>query len=119
VALEAHALLVHPPQVREAEDLVAAAVCEVRAVPAGEAVQPAQLRDQRVAGPEHQVVGVGEQHARAQLAQVALQHRLDRARGAHRHERRRGHLPVRRAQQPGARAPVARHELERVHGAGV
>ena len=48
---------------RRAEDLVAAAVGEERAVPAGEAVQAAELGDQRVAGAQHQVVGVGEQDA--------------------------------------------------------
>ena len=45
----------------EAEHLVAAAVGEDRSGPADEAVQPAAPRDQVVAGPQIQMIGVAEQ----------------------------------------------------------
>ena len=47
--------------VAEREHLEAAGVGEDRAVPRHEAVQAAELRDQVLAGPEVQVVRVGEQ----------------------------------------------------------
>ncbi len=48
-------------RVAEREDLETARVGEDRPVPAHEPVQPAELRDQCVAGAEVQVVGIAEQ----------------------------------------------------------
>ena len=53
-------------RVAEREDLEAARVGQDRPVPAHEPVQPAELGDQLVAGPEVQVVGVAEQDLRAE-----------------------------------------------------
>ena len=61
---KSRALLVDRPALGEAEHLVAAAVGEDRLRPADEAVQPAAPRDQIVAGPQIQVIGVAEQDLR-------------------------------------------------------
>jgi hypothetical protein len=118
VALEADALFVQLPQRGEGEDLVPAAVGEEGSFPPREPVEAAEPGDERVAGPEHQVVRVREQDPRADLAQVAVQHRLDGARRAHRHEDGGLHLAVRGREPPGAGAAVARlhHEGESGHG---
>ena len=51
-------------RVAQREDLEAARVGQDRPVPAHEPVQPAELGDQLVAGPEVQVVGVAEHDLR-------------------------------------------------------
>ena len=56
---------------RQAEDLIAAAVGEDRPVPADEAVQPAAPRDQLVARPQVQVIGVAEDDLGAEILEVA------------------------------------------------
>ena len=58
--------------VGQAEDLKAAAVGEDGPVPADEAVQPAAARDQLVARPKKQVVGVAEDDLGARLLEVAV-----------------------------------------------
>ena len=55
--------------IAERRHLVAAAVGEPRAAPAAEAVQAAERGDDVLAGPLVQVIGVGEQDARADLPQ--------------------------------------------------
>jgi D-alanine-D-alanine ligase-like ATP-grasp enzyme len=102
----------------EREDLVAAAVGEKRAVPAGEAVQSPEPRDELGAGAQQQVVGVREQDPGADLAQVPVKDGLHRRGGADRHEDRRLDLAVRRAQQTRAGAAVAGDELEGEAGHG-
>ena len=57
-------------QLGEAHDLEAAGVREDRAVPAHEAVQAAEPGDALGAGPQHQVVGVGEHDVDAAGAQL-------------------------------------------------
>ena len=69
--LELDARLVDHAPARQAEDLVAAAVGEDRPRPADEAVQAAAPRDQLVAGPQQQVIGVAEDDLRADLFEVA------------------------------------------------
>ena len=54
----------------EAEELEAAAVGEDRAVPAHEAVQAAERRDDLFARPQGQVIGVGQHHLRAGGAEL-------------------------------------------------
>jgi hypothetical protein len=78
VGLEGHAVVVNAARVAEAEDLEAAAVGQDGAVPGHEAVQPAQVADEFVAGAQVEVVGVGQHQRRPQLAQIARPHRLDR-----------------------------------------
>ena len=52
------------PEVREAEDLEAAGIGQDRPVPAHEPMQPAEPGDPLVAGPQREVVGVGEDDLR-------------------------------------------------------
>src|SRR5436190_16817415 len=109
---ELSALLVDLAPRREAEQLIPAAVGEDGALPADETVQTAAARDQLVAGAQVQVIGVAEDDLRAGLFEVALAHRLDASLRADRHERRRLHDAVRRAQLAKARGAVGRAKLE-------
>ena len=93
-------------RVGQAEHLKATAVGEDRVIPADEAVKPAPARDQLVAGPQEQVIGVAEDDLGAELFQVALAHRLDGALRADRHERRRLHHAVRGRELAAARGAV-------------
>ncbi len=90
-------------RVAEGEDLEPARVREDRPVPGHEPVQSAELADQLRAGPEVQVVRVAEQDRRAELAQADGVEGLDGRLRPDRHERRRGHVAVRRAEDAGAR----------------
>ena len=65
VRAELDAVLGHLAHRRQAEHLVAAAVGQDRVRPADERVQAAGARDQLVAGPQVQVVGVAEDDLRA------------------------------------------------------
>src|SRR5687768_10314218 len=57
-------------RVAEREDLEAAGVREHRALPAGERVDPAQALDELLARAEVEVVGVPEDHGRAERAHL-------------------------------------------------
>ena len=72
---EARAALVDRAPLGQAEDLIAAAVGQDRPGPADEAVQPAAPRDQIVAGPQIQVIGVAQQNLRAGALEVAVRER--------------------------------------------
>ena len=82
------AVFVDGAQRGEREHLKAAGVGEDRPVPLHELVQAAQLANQLVAGPEVQVIGVGEDHLRVHRVQIVGVERLHRGERAHRHERR-------------------------------
>ena len=58
--LEGHAVLLDAAELRQRHDLIAAGVGEDWPVPAHEAVQPAELGDALGAGPQHEMIGVGE-----------------------------------------------------------
>ncbi len=88
--------------VAEAEDLISTAVGEDGAVPLHEPVQPPQAPYYVAAGPQRQVVGVGEDDLCPQGAEPLGQHGLDRALGSNRHEARRPHRTTWSLQQPGA-----------------
>src|SRR5439155_6317199 len=110
---EGDAVVVDPEQrVAQGEDLEAAGVGEDRPVPACECVQTAKLRDDILAGPEVEVVGVAEDHRRADSTELVRVHALDRAFRAHGHERRRRNLAVRGADQTGPRLAVGRGDGE-------
>ena len=66
--LELDAVFVDGAQRGEREDLESTRVGEDRAVPVHELVQAAHLADDLVAGPQVQVIGVGEDHLRAHRA---------------------------------------------------
>ena len=75
VAAERHAVVVDDPQVAERDDLEAARVGEDRAVPVHEPVQAAEPCDALVAGPQVEVVGVGQDDRGAGLADVVRRSR--------------------------------------------
>ena len=89
VAAERDAVLVDDPQVAERHDLEAARVGEDRPIPVHEPVQAAEPLDALRAGPQVQVVGVGEDDRRAGLGDLGRGERLDRGVRADRHELRR------------------------------
>ena len=102
VTAELHAVLGDRAQVLEREHLEAARVREDRAVPRHEAVQSAQLAHEIVARAQVQVVGVREDHLRAEGTQLGGIERLHGRERPHRHERRRLDRAVRRAERAGA-----------------
>jgi len=70
MTLEGDTVVVDLAQIAHRDDLEAAGVGENRPVPGHEAVQAAEARDQLVARAQVQVVRVGEDDARSDLAQV-------------------------------------------------
>ena len=103
VAAEARARLVHGAVSRHREDLESARVGQHRPVPAHEPVDAAELPEHLGPGPQHQVVGVGQQHGGAgglqRLDGLALHRRLR----AHRHEHGCLHRAVQRVERRRAR----------------
>jgi hypothetical protein len=83
--------------VAKGEDLEAARIGQDRPIPAGEGVQPAQIRDQLVTGPEMQVIRVAEDDLRADGAKLVRVEALHRPLRADGHEGGRADLSVRRA----------------------
>ncbi len=112
VALEGHAVRVHGAQAAQAPDLEAAAVGEDRPPPAGEGVEPAQALDHVDPRPQGQVVEVGEHDRGARRLQLLGRHPLDRAEGAHGHERRRLDDPVRSREPAPAGEAAGGEDLE-------
>jgi hypothetical protein len=111
-ALELDAGLAASAERVEREHLEAARVREHRAVPAHEAVQPAVRRDQLLAGPQVQMIGVREHALHAhprELVRSESAHSAERGDGE---EGRRLEHAVRGEQPARARRAVARGELE-------
>src|SRR6185295_4230817 len=100
-----------PPR-GQAEHLIAAAVGENRSGPADEAMQAATARDQIVAGPEVQMVGVAEEDLGAQRLEIAMRDPLHRALRADRHERRRLDGTVRGRHYTATRAPFGMRDAK-------
>ena len=97
--------LVGDGAVAHREDLEAARVGDDRPLPAHELVQPAEARDELVAGLEEQVERVAEDHVVAERGDLARLEALDRRLRRERDERRAcGPSPCGGAQDPGARA---------------
>ena len=94
------------------ENLEAAGVSDDGFVPGHEAVQAAHFADQLVAGPEMEVIGVGEDHLGAHRGQIFRIERFDRSQCAHRHERWSFNLSMRRREKPGARGTQLRLNRE-------
>ena len=113
VRAEEHALVGDLAEVAQAEDLESAGVGEDGARPGHEFVQPAELADQLVAGPQEQVIGVGEDDLGVELAgQIALHDAFDRGLRADGHEDGRFDDAVRGVDQTGASAGVGADGLE-------
>jgi hypothetical protein len=103
VRLELHPLLAHRPQRLEREDLKAAGIRQDRSRPLHELVQPTQVADHLIPGPQVQVVRVGEHHLRPRITQVGGIEPLHGRQRTHRHEGRRRDGTVRRGERSGAR----------------
>ena len=120
VRAEGHAVRVKLAHQRQAEDLEAAGIGEHRAGPAHEAVQAAEIGDQVCAGPQIEVIGVGQHQRRADLVQVARGERLHRGLRADRREDGRLDRAVGRLERPAARRAGGvvgeKGEVEHVQG---
>src|SRR5690349_24319971 len=78
---EFDAVLIYLATLGQAEDLVAAAVGEDRLLPADELVEAATASDELVSRPEHQVIGVSENDAGADVFKVLRSQGLYRTLG--------------------------------------
>ena len=85
---EGHSVVSDPVPGRQAEDLEPTRIGQDRAVPSHERVQAAERGDGLLAGPEGQVIRVGQEHARAGGAELVGSQALDRRLCSDRHERR-------------------------------
>src|SRR5262249_2873422 len=103
-----------PPR-GEAEDLITAAVGEDRLRPSDEAMKAAASRDEIVARPQIEVIGVAEQDLRAEFFEIPVRDAFDGALRADRHERRRLHVAVRRGDDTGACESGAVRNAEAEH----
>jgi hypothetical protein len=75
-------------------------------------MEAATARDEIVAGPQIQVIGVAEQNVRAERLELLVRDALDRTLGADRHERRRLDDAMRRRHPSAARAGVGVRQVE-------
>ncbi|MNV63831.1 hypothetical protein D3C71_1564470 [compost metagenome] len=114
---EIHPLLLDLAHRPQAEHLEATGVGEDRPLPLHEIVQIAVTFDHLGARAQPQVEGIAEDHLRAYRLDVARQHALDRAIGAHRHERRRLDHATGKGEAPAPRLAIGRQQFER-HPAG-
>ena len=110
---EGHALLVDLAQLGERHHLEAAGIGQDRPRPVHELMQAAERCDALGAGPQHQVIGVGEHDIGAERLHRLRMHRLDRRRRADRHEGGRADLSARRRDRAGARRAVGRDQTKR------
>ena len=76
-------------------------------------MQPAQLGHHVGAGPEHEVVGVGQEHFRPEGLEVGGREAPDRSPGAHGHEAGGPERAPGRGDQPGPGVPVGGLERQR------
>jgi hypothetical protein len=102
-------------EVIEAEDLEAAAVGEDRVLPPHEVVWPSEGRHQVRPRPEHQMIGVGQDHLGAQTLHFLGRQRLYGGLRPHRHEGRGLHRPMGGLQDAGAGGAIARQDAEVCH----
>ena len=85
---ELDAVLLYLATFREAENLVAAAIGEDGLVPTDEFMETPTTGDQPIPRPQHQVICITKDDARANFVQVARRQRLNSTRSADRHEHR-------------------------------
>ena len=103
---KSRALLVDRAPRGQAEDLVAAAVGQDRPRPADERVEAAAPRDEVVAGPQIEMIGVAQENVGAELLEIAVHDALDGALRADRHEGRRLNVAVRGRHHAAAGAAI-------------
>ena len=89
VALEGDAVVGNLVEISHRKNLEPAGVGEDRPRPGHEAVQIAQFRHDFFAGPQHQVISVGQDALCAGLGHLVRRQSLDRSLRADGHERRR------------------------------
>ena len=106
---KAHAVVADFAQLGKAENLVAAGIGENRAVPGHEFVQAAQFANQFVAGTKIEMIGIAENHLRAEFFERFIAQALHGGLRAHRHEHRRFDRAMRSAQAAAARATRVGH----------
>ena len=99
-------------QLRQRHDLEAAGVGQDRPRPVHELVQPAERGDALRAGPQHQVIGVGEHDVGAGAAHLVEGDALHGRLRADRHEGRRRDRAARRRYLAAARGAVGGEQLE-------
>ena len=109
---ELDARLADLSELGEAPHLESAGVGQDGAVPAHETMEAAELTDEVVAGPEKQVIRVGEHDLGAGRAEVVRPQRLHGGVRADRHEDRRVDDAVRRGQPAGAGGAIGGDQLE-------
>ena len=88
MGLEGDTAFIDGAQLGQTHHLKAAGIGQDRPRPVHEAMQPAQPFHPFRAGPQHQMIGVGQQNLRAGGRHRLGHHGLDRGGGAHRHEGR-------------------------------
>jgi hypothetical protein len=106
VGLKFSSLLSDDATLSKAEDLESSTVRQHRTGPADELMEPSTPRDELVAGPEKQVIGVPEDDLGARLAKVTMKRRLDGSLRTDRHERRGVHYAVRGVKFPATRRAI-------------
>src|SRR5688572_33452952 len=79
-------LLCDSAPVREAEDLVSAAVSQDRPLPSDELMKPPATRNELVPGTQQEVIRVGEHDLRARVFEVGVTNGFDRTLCADRHK---------------------------------
>ena len=99
----------------QAEHLEPSTIGQDRSIPAHEPMQPAEAGDTIGAGPQGEVVGVPQQHLRAEPTQLVRAQRLYGRLRSHRHERRGIDRAMGCAQASSPRATLFREQLE-AHG---
>ena len=117
VGTENGLLLAHLDQMRQAEELEAAAIGEDWPVPAHEPMQPPQGRHGLLARPQGQVVGVRQDHLVARGPKLLDLQPFHAPLRPHRHKGRRLHVAVRGGEDPAVRnrAGIA---VEQAEGSG-
>ena len=110
---EPRAFLGDRPPRRETEHLIPAAVCQDRFRPADKPMEAAAARDEIVARPEIEMVGVAQEYRGAGGVQILMRDAFHRALRPDRHERGRLDLAVGRRQDTAARASVGVRHTKR------
>ena len=90
----------------QGEDLVATRVREGEAVPGGEGAEATEVADDVGAGPQHQVVRVGEHHLGTQVGKVRGRKVPHRPTGPHGHEAGGPERTAGRRHRPGTGTPI-------------
>jgi hypothetical protein len=99
VGAEANAVIGDFAEIGETENLIAARIGEDGTAPGHERMQAAEFADQRVAGTQIEMIGVGENDFGAECFECFLSESFDGGGGADRHESRRFQDAMRRGEK--------------------